>query len=179
MLRLALLLAILLPAPAFGFERRAEEFHLTYAKAYGPWEVICGYFAIRQNASCDLRYTDIYSPRPDFRAWLIFIMNGEGENDRPGPLEFQIRMEWQSSLVGGGFTGPDGFAMGLSDCLTGGCTLDAERMGRVVEAMRRHDSLTLTFFDYGFLRREREVPTMMFEAAWNDLARQRAAHGLP
>lgn len=168
-------LGLLVMAAATAQERRAEDFRLSYAKAYGPWEVICGYFAVPTSPSCDLRFTDIYSPRPDFRAWLIFFVNG-GENHR-GPVEMQLRMEAQSSLVGGGFKG-DGFGTGLSDCLLAGCTLGGERMAQAVAAMRQLDKLTLTFFDYGVERQDRDVPTDRFAEAWDDYAAQRAARGL-
>jgi hypothetical protein len=179
MSRLLLTLLLLAPSMAVAFERTPETFRLTHGKAYGPWEVICGHFGAEANVTCDLRYTDIYSPRPDFRAWLLFLQNSRDADDRPGPVELQLRMEGQSSLVGGGFTGPGGFNLGLSDCLLRGCTLTGERMDRLVEAMRRSPEVTLTFFDYGVQRQERVVPTASFAAAWADFAAQRQARGLP
>lgn len=176
MLRVVLLgLTVLFALPAAAAERRAEEFRLTYARSYGEWEVICGYFTAATDPSCDLRFTDVYSPRPDFRAWLIFFVNG-GEDQR-GPVEMQIRMEAQSSLIGGGLSG-EGFEEGLSDCLVGGCTLDGPRLERILAAMRRLDMVRLTFFDYGVQRWERDVPTDRFAAAWDDYAAQRASRGL-
>ena len=179
MLRVLFCALLLISSSAAAFERRAESFTLTHGKAFGPWEVICGYFDVEANAVCDLRYTDVYRARPDFRAWLLFILNSRDAADRPGPVELQLRLEWQSSLVGGGFTSPDGLDVGLSRCLAGGCTLTGEPMQRVLTAMRDGRPVTLTFFDYGFRRQARPIPTDLFAAAWDDFAAQRKLRSLP
>jgi hypothetical protein len=73
-MRSVLGLAFVVIAAAAAAQERGRDpdaFVPTDFRAFGAWELYCGHFGDPAAEICDLRRTDILSPRPRFRAMVI------------------------------------------------------------------------------------------------------------
>lgn len=176
-LGLGLALGAGLTAPAADAQNRGQDptaFTLTHFGGHGPWEVFCGQFAEEAAERCWIRYTDVYSPRPNFKAVVMNIVPSDRSD---AGIRYDIGVEATDSWINGGITVGDWF-LGLSRCLVGTCTVDGDTADALTAQWRDADETTIRFFELGVTRVELTWSTVEFAAALDDFQSAAAARGL-
>jgi hypothetical protein len=140
---LALILLLLcLPAAAQERGRDADAFVPTDFQAFGAWELYCGHFGDPRAEICDLRRTDILSPRPKFRAMVI---SWSYRDDR---VRLDVGAERTTTWTGGGIKVDGALVVPLGRCVLGRCLVEdqaaAALRARVVSAGTKRVALAFT-----------------------------------
>ena len=162
-------------ASAGGAQNRGEDpakFELTHFSAHGQWEIFCGHFGSPKSERCDLRRTDILSPRPNFRAMVIYV-----RYHRDGPV-ISLDAERSTHWVGGGVKLNDQLAFPLDGCLFGRCALRGADAARFVTRLGTATSVALSFIDVK-TRRQVDWDLADLRKALAELAALRTKKGLP
>jgi len=162
-------------ASASVAQNRGEDpakFELTHFSAHGQWEIFCGHFGNPKSERCDLRRTDIISPRPNFRAMVIYF-----RFDRDGPV-ISLDAERSTHWVGGGLKLNDQLAFPLGGCLFGRCELRGTDATRFMAQLRSANSVALSFVDVQ-TRRHIDWDISDLRKALTELAALRTKKGLP
>ena len=97
----------------------------TEFKAFGAWELYCGPFGDPRQELCDLRRTDILSPRPKFRAMVVSWTLG------PRGARLDVGAERTMSWLGGGIKIDGVRFIAFDRCVLGRCIVE----GREAESL--------------------------------------------
>ena len=121
--------------------RDPDKFVPTEFKAFGAWELYCGHFGDPRQEICDLRRTDILSPRPNFRAMVISWTLG------PRGPRLDVGAERTMSWLGGGIKIDGARFVAFDRCVLGRCIVEGQEgaalFARLAEAKSISVALTV------------------------------------
>lgn len=137
------LIALLLSGAAAAQERgrNPDDFVPTDFQVFGAWEIYCGHFGDPKAEICDLRRTDILSPRPDFRAMVI---SWEYRNDR---LRLDVGAERTTTWPGGGIKIDGVRVLAFDRCVLGRCIVEGKEAEDLLARVAGAQGMTLVFRD--------------------------------
>ncbi len=144
MRRLWLGVAVLLLASAAAAQERGKDpdaFVPTEFKAFGAWELYCGHFGDPRREICDLRRTDILSPRPKFRAMVISWTLGP-----PGP-RLDVGAERTMTWLGGGIKIDGARAVAFDRCVVGRCIVSGDEAAALLARVAAAKSISVSLTD--------------------------------
>ena len=148
------------------------KFELTHFSAHGQWELFCGHFGDPDREKCDLRRTDILSPRPRFRAMVTWLRFEAG-----GPV-MNIDAEPGTIWIGGGLKIDGRWYYRMDRCLSGRCPLPGAAVAGFLDRLAGARSVSLAFTDILAARRL-DWDLADLRAAVAELAMLRKEKGLP
>ncbi len=136
---------MVLGAAAAGQERGKdpEKFELTDFAAFGEWELYCGHFGDPAAELCDLRRTDIISPRPSFRAMVISWTLW------PDGPRLDVGAEPTTTWLGGGIKIDGARVVGFDRCVLGRCIVGRKDSEELLGRLAQAKSISLAFNDLG------------------------------
>jgi len=139
------LLLALLGTAATGQERGKDpdKFELTDFVAFGEWELFCGHFGNPEAELCDLRRTDIISPRPNFRAMVISWTLW------PNGPRLDVGAELTTTWLGGGIKIDGERVVAFDRCALGRCIADRRESKDLLGRLARAKGISLAFNDLG------------------------------
>lgn len=143
---LAALLAAIAPAGAQNRGQDAAKFVQTHYNSYNEWELFCGHFGDPKAERCELRRTEIISPRPKFRAMVIYL---RFEADGP---RLTVDAERSTTWVGGGIKIDGQWFKDFALCGFGRCVLDGNEARNFIARLADAKKVTLTFRDIDELK---------------------------
>lgn len=138
-----------------------------FFESHGNWEALCDQLPDNpQSARCYLRLIDVYSPRPDFGAYVGFITLDD-DNDQ----EFELSLEPGATLTGKGFNlnvnGNETWMLDQSLCKENQCNIGGVDLGRMVNAAQTAQSFEVSFIDKSGKQWQRNLSSSDFTKAYN------------
>ena len=141
-----LVLAAAGPAAAQNRGQDPAKFVQTHYNSYNEWELFCGHFGDPKAERCELRRTEIISPRPRFRAMVIFL-----RFDADGP-RLTVDAERTTTWVGGGIKIDGQWFKDFALCGFGRCVVEGSDAKNFVARLAGAGKVTLTFRDIDELK---------------------------
>lgn len=138
-------LLVFLGTAAAGQERGSDpdKFELTDFVKFGEWELFCGHFGDPEAELCDLRRTDIISPRPSFRAMVISWTLW------PNGPRLDVGAETTTTWLGGGIKIDGERVVAFDRCAFGRCVADKKESEDLLGRLAQAKSISLVFNDLG------------------------------
>ena len=121
--------------------RDPDAFVPTDFQKFGAWELYCGHFGDPKAEICDLRRTDILSPRPNFRAMVIswsFVRNG---------ARLDVGAERTTSWLGGGIKIDGVRVVAFDRCVLARCIVEGKEAEELQARLAATQRMTLVFND--------------------------------
>lgn len=121
--------------------RNPDDFVPTDFQTFGAWELYCGHFGDPKAEICDLRRTDILSPRPNFRAMVISWSLG-----RNG-ARLDVGAERTTTWVGGGVKIDEVRVVAFDRCVLGRCIVEGKEAEELQTRLAAAKRVSLVFSD--------------------------------
>lgn len=151
---------------------------VTFFQSHGNWETLCD---VLQNepssARCYLRLVDVYSPRPDFGAYVGFISASNGVES------FELSLEPGSELASDGFALTRGSAtlwsMPATYCRENKCTISGDGLIEMIALAETAEGFSVAFKDRKNRNWQRRLSAGDFTAAHQAYETAKEQYGLP
>jgi invasion protein IalB len=155
-------------------------------KVFGPWEVMCDARPGGRDRRCYIRLVDVYAPRPDLKAAMMFITAEPGSKGKAA-YRFSMAIEpgnaWAQRPLGLALPGRPAAGLPMVRCTLPACVVagdDADALADTLAANSRPDvSLILTFRERDGTPRSLSWPLAELKGALADFAAARQARDLP
>jgi invasion protein IalB len=126
--------------------RDAADYVPTEFRAFGAWELYCGHFGDPKAETCDLRRTDILSPRPNFRAMVVSWSIGRGG------ARLDVGAERTTTWLGGGIKIDGERVVAFDRCVVGRCIVQGEEAAALIARLARAKAVAVALTDALTLR---------------------------
>ncbi len=160
------------PAMAQNPGQDASKFEPTEHLQFGGYELFCGHFGDPKAEKCELRRTEILSPRPRFRAMVIYW-----RFDRDG-LRITVDAERTTRWAGGGIKVDGALTIAFDRCVLGRCVVDDAEARQLARLIGQANSLSIALIDIAEAK-ELDWELADLKEGLSRLAELRRAKGLP